>query len=200
MNCVKLTGRLTGEPDLKHIGRKKKRAVCEMRVAVVNGGRYPTTFISLSVFDAPAYAAAEHLTKGSIVKVERRIEIPRADLGRRSVQRAALHRGAGRTDRQRAEAETRVGQSTSGHCRARARMSGATERPEIRSIFGVLVPGREEGFYLFADLHDAEDFAWAVRDNGNVAELSEELLYPYQGISELIEAEEVTGAMRLAPV
>lgn len=70
MNCVKLTGRLTGEPDLKHIGRKKKRAVCEMRVAVVNGGRYPTTFISLSVFDAPAYAAAEHLTKGSMVKVE----------------------------------------------------------------------------------------------------------------------------------
>jgi hypothetical protein len=56
-----------------------------------------------------------------------------------------------------------------------------------------LVPGREEGFYLFADLHDAEDFTWAVRDSGNVAELSEELLYPFGGIGELIEAEAREG-------
>lgn len=67
MNSVKMTGRLTREPQLKHI--KKKRAVCEMRLAVDNG-RYPTTFIDLSVFDAPAYGCAEHLSKGCPVKVE----------------------------------------------------------------------------------------------------------------------------------
>jgi single-stranded DNA-binding protein len=68
MNSIKMTGRLTREPDLKHIGTRK-RAVCEMRLAVYNG-RYSPTFISLSVFDGPAYVAAEHLTKGSRVKVE----------------------------------------------------------------------------------------------------------------------------------
>lgn len=67
MNIVKMTGRLTAEPKLKHIG--KKRAVCEMRLAVDNG-RYPTTFIGVSVFDAPAYNCAEFLTKGSLVQVE----------------------------------------------------------------------------------------------------------------------------------
>jgi hypothetical protein len=58
-----------------------------------------------------------------------------------------------------------------------------------RAIYGVFVPGREEGLYLFEDLHDAEDFAWAVRNHGDVAELSEELLYPYLGADELIDAE-----------
>ena len=70
-------------------------------------------------------------------------------------------------------------------------MSCEPERSQAEAIYGVLVPGREEGFYLFADLHDAEDFAWAVRDNGNVAELSEELLYPVKGVGELIEAEAI---------
>jgi single-stranded DNA-binding protein len=68
MNSIKMTGRLTREPDLKHIGTRK-RAVCEMRLAVYNG-RYAPTFINVSVFDGPAYVAAEHLTKGSRVKVE----------------------------------------------------------------------------------------------------------------------------------
>jgi single-stranded DNA-binding protein len=68
MNSVKMIGRLTDEPKLKHIGTKQ-RPVCEMRLAVGNG-RYPTTFINLSVFDAPAYVAAEHLAKGCKVKVE----------------------------------------------------------------------------------------------------------------------------------
>lgn len=67
MNHVELSGRLTSEPKLKHI--QKQRAVCEMRLAVDNG-RYPTTFINLSVFDAPAYGCAEHLSKGCRVKVE----------------------------------------------------------------------------------------------------------------------------------
>lgn len=68
MNSIRMTGRLTREPDLKHIGTRK-RAVCEMRLAVHNG-RYAPTFINLSVFDGPAYVAAEHLTKGGRVKVE----------------------------------------------------------------------------------------------------------------------------------
>jgi hypothetical protein len=77
-------------------------------------------------------------------------------------------------------------------------MSGERERSQAESVYGVLVPGREEGFYLFADLHDAENFAWTVRDHGNVAELSEELLHPYLGIGELIEEENVAGSGRLA--
>ena len=77
-------------------------------------------------------------------------------------------------------------------------MSGERERSQAEAIYGVSVPGREEGFYLFADLHDAENFAWAVRDHGNVAELSEELLYPFLGAGELIETEAVTGSARLA--
>jgi len=69
---------------------------------------------------------------------------------------------------------------------------------EVQAIYGVSVPGREEGLYLFVDLQDAEDFAWAVRDHGNVAELSEELLHPYLGAGELIEAEARAGTARLA--
>jgi hypothetical protein len=77
-------------------------------------------------------------------------------------------------------------------------MSGELERSQVESVYGVLIPGREEGFYLFADLHDAEDFAWAVRDNGSVAELSEELLYPFLGAGDLVEAEAAAGSNRLA--
>jgi hypothetical protein len=36
-------------------------------------------------------------------------------------------------------------------------MSGERERPQAEAIYGVSVCGREEGFYLFADLRDAED-------------------------------------------
>lgn len=77
-------------------------------------------------------------------------------------------------------------------------MSGEREQSQAEAIYGVLVPGREEGFYLFADLHDAENFAWAVRDHGNVAELSEELLYPFLGAGDLVEAEAIAGLDRLA--
>lgn len=67
-----------------------------------------------------------------------------------------------------------------------------------RAIYGVFVPGREEGLHLFEDLHDAEDFAWAVRDHSDVTELSEGLLYPYLGAGELIDAEAIAGSARLA--
>jgi hypothetical protein len=71
------------------------------------------------------------------------------------------------------------------------------ETPEIEAIYGVLVPGREEGLYLFADLHDAEDFAWAVRNHGNAAELSEELLYPFLGAGDLINTEVIGASPKL---
>ena len=53
-------------------------------------------------------------------------------------------------------------------------MNTSSGQLEVEAIYGVLVPGCEDGFYLFADRHEAEDIAWAVSDNGNVAELSKE--------------------------
>jgi hypothetical protein len=67
-----------------------------------------------------------------------------------------------------------------------------------RAIYGVLVPGREEGFCLFDDLHDAEGFAEAISDHGGSSELSEELLYDRDETKELIEAEAVAGSARLS--
>ena len=61
MNTVSMTGRLTKDPDLKHVG---DRAICEMRLAVDNG-RHPTTYIDVVTFDGQAYACAEYLSKGS---------------------------------------------------------------------------------------------------------------------------------------
>jgi len=66
------------------------------------------------------------------------------------------------------------------------------------AIYGVLVPGRDEGFYLFEECHDAEDFADAVRNIGGVAELSEELLYDHLDMKELVDAEAVAGSGRLS--
>jgi hypothetical protein len=66
------------------------------------------------------------------------------------------------------------------------------------SVFGVLVPGREEGLYLFDDHHDAEDFANAVRRQGDVAELSEELLFDHHDAEAMIDAEVVAGSAKLA--
>jgi hypothetical protein len=65
------------------------------------------------------------------------------------------------------------------------------------SIFGVLVSGREEALYLFDDHHDAEDFANAVRVAGEVAELSEELLFDHRETEALIDAEAAAGSVRL---
>jgi hypothetical protein len=59
-------------------------------------------------------------------------------------------------------------------------------------VYGVNVPGREEGRYLFDDLPDAEDFADAVTDRGEVAEVCEELLYDRAGAAELLANEAPT--------
>jgi single-strand DNA-binding protein len=66
MNSVTMIGRLTEDPNLKHVG---DRAICEMRVAVDNG-RHPTTYIDVDTFDGSAYACAEYLAKGRRVGVE----------------------------------------------------------------------------------------------------------------------------------
>jgi hypothetical protein len=65
------------------------------------------------------------------------------------------------------------------------------------AIYGVLAAGREEGLFLFDDLHDAEAFAEIVRDYGGTAKLSEESLYDHQDAERLIEAEVVAGSARL---
>lgn len=67
MNSVTITGRLTDEPELRHVA--EGRPLCKMRVAVDNG-RHPTTFIDVDVFDGPAYSCAEYLSKGRLVGVE----------------------------------------------------------------------------------------------------------------------------------
>ncbi|HEX4306484.1 MAG TPA: single-stranded DNA-binding protein [Solirubrobacterales bacterium] len=72
MNNVTITGHLTDEPKLKHIG--DGRALCEMRVAVDNG-RHPTTYIDAVAFDGQAYACAEYLAKGRKVGVEGRLAL-----------------------------------------------------------------------------------------------------------------------------
>jgi single-strand DNA-binding protein len=60
-----MIGRLTEEPNLKHVG---DRAICEMRIAVDNG-RHPTTYIDVDTFDGQAYTCAEYLGKGRQVGV-----------------------------------------------------------------------------------------------------------------------------------
>lgn len=72
MNSVTISGRLTGEPDLKHTA--EERAFCTMRVAVDNG-RHPTTYVDAIAFDAQAYACAEYLGKGRKVGVEGRLAL-----------------------------------------------------------------------------------------------------------------------------
>ena len=72
MNSVTISGRLTGEPDLRHTA--EERAFCTMRVAVDNG-RHPTTYIDAIAFDAQAYTCAEYLVKGRKVGVEGRLAL-----------------------------------------------------------------------------------------------------------------------------
>jgi single-strand DNA-binding protein len=72
MNSVTISGRLTGEPDLRHTA--EERAFCTMRVAVDNG-RHPTTYIDAVAFDAQAYACAEYLAKGRKIGVEGRLAL-----------------------------------------------------------------------------------------------------------------------------
>ena len=71
MNTVSLTGHLTRDPNLRHVG---DRAICELRIAVDNG-RHPTTYIDVTTFDGQAYTCAEYLTKGRKVGVNGRLAL-----------------------------------------------------------------------------------------------------------------------------
>jgi single-strand DNA-binding protein len=71
MNTVTMTGRLTREPELKHVS---DRAICDLRIAVDNG-RHPTTYIDVTTFDGQAYTCAEYLAKGRLVGVNGRLTL-----------------------------------------------------------------------------------------------------------------------------
>ena len=75
MNHLTMTGRLTSDPKLKHIG---DRPICELRLAVDNG-RHPTTYIDVATFDGQAYACAEYLRKGRKVGVTGRLALSEWD-------------------------------------------------------------------------------------------------------------------------
>jgi single-strand DNA-binding protein len=90
MNTVTMIGRLTGDPELKHVG---ERAICDMRIAVDNG-RHPTTYIDVAAFDGQAYSCAEFLAKGRLVGVEGRLALGewRDDAGRRQQRYSIIGR------------------------------------------------------------------------------------------------------------
>jgi single-strand DNA-binding protein len=71
MNTVTMTGRLTKDPELRHVG---DRAICDMRIAVDNG-RHPTTYIDVTTFDGQAYTCAEYLVKGRKVGVDGKLAL-----------------------------------------------------------------------------------------------------------------------------
>jgi single-strand DNA-binding protein len=77
MNQLTMTGHLTRDPELKHIG---ERAICELRLAVDNG-RYPTTYIDVDTFDGQAYVCAEYLAKGRRVGASGRLALREWDGG-----------------------------------------------------------------------------------------------------------------------
>jgi single-strand DNA-binding protein len=71
MNTLTMTGNLTRDPELTHVG---ERALCKLRLAVDNG-RHPTTYIDVRTFDEHAYACAEYLYKGRKVGVSGRLAL-----------------------------------------------------------------------------------------------------------------------------
>jgi single-strand DNA-binding protein len=79
MNVVVITGNLTKDPELRHTGGGT--AVCELRVAV-NGRRKEANgewvdkpnFFNVTVFGGRAEAVVQHLSKGSGIGVEGRLD------------------------------------------------------------------------------------------------------------------------------
>lgn len=72
-HIINLIGRLTKDPELRTVG-DDQRAVCELRIAVSDGGSdRPTLYIDVSTFDRQAEACAKHLAKGRQVAVAGRL-------------------------------------------------------------------------------------------------------------------------------
>jgi single-strand DNA-binding protein len=80
INVTVITGNLTRDPELRHTGGGT--AVCEMRVAVNSRRKNGQTgewedkanYLDVTVFGARAEAIATHLSKGSPVAVEGRLD------------------------------------------------------------------------------------------------------------------------------
>jgi single-strand DNA-binding protein len=73
MNSVALIGRLTRDPELRHVEGLDGRAVCDLRIAVSNGPDKPPTYVDVSSFDRQAEACAQYLAKGRQVGVSGRL-------------------------------------------------------------------------------------------------------------------------------
>lgn len=72
-NRVICTGRLTKDPELKHLNTDT--TICELRLAVDGMGRgREAGYVTVSVFGAGGAAAAAHLAKGWLVAVDGRLE------------------------------------------------------------------------------------------------------------------------------
>ncbi len=75
MNRYQATGRLTRDPELRHL--PDGTPVCEIRIAVRGmgrGGRGEAGFINVSEFGKPGEASAKTLTTGWLVAVDGRVE------------------------------------------------------------------------------------------------------------------------------
>ena len=71
MNIVTMTGNLTRDPELREVGGRPE---CKIRMAVDNG-IYPSTYIDVRTFDAPAEACAAWLRKGRRVGVSGKLAL-----------------------------------------------------------------------------------------------------------------------------
>src|SRR2546421_3713359 len=72
MNSVNITGRLTGDPELRSL--PSGESVCKLRLAVEGmspGGE--AGYVNVSAFRKPGEAAARVLAKGSLVAVAGRL-------------------------------------------------------------------------------------------------------------------------------
>jgi single-strand DNA-binding protein len=95
MNVVVITGNLTKDPELRHTGGGT--AVCELRVAV-NGRRKEANgewvdkpnFFNVTVFGGRAEAIVQHLSKGSGIGVEGRLDWQEWDASDGSGKRQAV--------------------------------------------------------------------------------------------------------------
>jgi len=72
-HIIALVGRLTRDPELRHVEALNGRAVCDLRIAVSNGPEKPPTYVDVSAFHRQAEACAKYLAKGRQIGVEGRL-------------------------------------------------------------------------------------------------------------------------------
>ena len=73
INKIICTGRLTKNPELRHVSEEMK--VCQLRLAVDGMGRgREVGYVNVAVFGKAGEAAAEYLAKGWLVAVDGRLE------------------------------------------------------------------------------------------------------------------------------